>query len=67
MRRCAKCGGRVLCEQEVVATGEKLICCYVCRNESKPMPFMFLARIEWNRENRRIQNERDRKSRATAE
>ena len=50
MKRCPKCGGRVLCEQEIVSTGENVIMCWQCNYESKPMPFMWMARIAWNRD-----------------
>lgn len=58
MRRCAKCGCRILIEQEIVATEEKLIRCYVCKQESKPMPFMWMARIAWNRQQNKLRSEK---------
>lgn len=48
MKRCPKCGGRFLCEQVIVASDWCQIMCWQCNYASKPMPFMWMARIAWN-------------------
>lgn len=58
MKRCPKCGGRVLCEQEIVASGWCQIMCWQCNYASKPMPFMWMAKIAWNRDKLRSETQK---------
>jgi ssDNA-binding Zn-finger/Zn-ribbon topoisomerase 1 len=52
MKRCLKCGSNVIAEQQNVKSGWYLIRCanLNCCHASIEMPFMWLARIAWNKE-----------------